>query len=254
MQNRSNPRGIASIVAKVAACAALPSLATASIIETDANGGSETNFDSAIVSTDLINQGRASLVSVAATGGPTFPVAGTNDATTTHTSGLTYWGGTHPAGEDVSYTLNTNPGTGGSATGYTLTQVNSFYGWQDSRSRHAAQEWVMSVETVTDPTTFQQVASVVYAPFAPTDGAGGSTKVTLTDTTGALASGVIAIQFHVNTFSSSGNPGYTGELGVIREYDVLGAATPAPEPATTGLLHVTAAGGLMARCGRRFAR
>lgn len=221
------------------------------MIEVDANSGTETNFDSGIVATDLINAGRPSFTSVAATGSPQFAVTGSNDATTTHNTGLTFWSGVHAAGEDVTYTLNTNPGTGGSATGYDITQVNSFYGWQDSRYRHAAQQWVMSVQTST-PGTFTPVATVVYAPFAANDNAAGSTRVTLTDSTGVLASGVTAIRFHVNTYSSTGNTGYTGELGVIREYDVLGAAT-VPEPAA-GLVAAAAAGGLLGRRRRQFRR
>src|SRR4051812_36443798 len=79
--------------------------AAATPIEVDANSGSETNFDSSIVNTDLINQGRPSFVSVSATGSPSFPATGSNDATATHTNGLTFWGGAHAAGEDLIYTL-----------------------------------------------------------------------------------------------------------------------------------------------------
>ena len=236
--------GVASVAAALLVAGGGPNRASAAVMEVDTSSTSETNFDANILATDLVNQGRPSFASIAATGSPSFPATGSNDNTATHTNGLTYWGGTHAAGEDLTYTLNTNPGTGGSATGYDITSINSIYGWQDSRYRHAAQEWVVSVETLTSPTTFQPLKTVVYAPFASNDNAAGSTQVTLSDTTGRLATGVIAVQFHVNPYTGTG---FTNELGVIREYDVIGSATAVPEPAGIALFCLAGLGALARR-------
>ena len=77
-----------------------------------------------------------------------------------------YYANPPAAGVDLTFNLNTNPGTGGSATGYSLSSINGIYGWQDSRYRHAAQEWVVSVETTSSPATFQNVWTVVYTPLS----------------------------------------------------------------------------------------
>lgn len=206
--------------------------ALANIVETDASSNFETGFDANILSNDLINQNQPTLASQSATPGATFAATGANDGTATHDSGLVYYGGPPPTGVDLTFNLNTDPGTGGSANGYSLSSINGIYGWQDSRYRHAAQEWVVSVETTSNPTTFTDVYTVVYAPFAANDGAAGSTQVTLT---GTLPTNVIAINFHLSPYGASGDPGYTGEIGVVREFDVIGSAST-PEPASLGLL------------------
>src|SRR4051794_423451 len=108
----------------------------------------------------------------------------------------------------------------------------------------------MSVAKVGTPTTFQTVATVTYAPFAANDNAAGSTRVVLTDTAGVLGSGlatsVAAVRFHVNPYATTGSTGYTGEVGVIREFDVLGTPT-VPEPAAMGMVAVAGAGLLSRR-------
>lgn len=217
-------RGITSIFLLLA----LAGTTNATIIETTLNSGTQEFFDLNISTIDLIQAGAPSLSgSVTASSPATFSETGSNDGTATQTSGLTYWGGVNSAGQDLTYLLT------GSATGYDILTVNSIYGWQDSRSRHSAQQWTLEVTTVTNP-TFTPIHSVTYTPFAPTDNAEGSTQVTLTDTTGVIASGVTGIRFHIDPFSSPGSPGFSGELGVIRELDVLGVAT-VPEPSSFGL-------------------
>src|SRR4051812_22001617 len=100
MQNQLGSRvGVGTVFAMIVASVAVPPAATAAVIESDANSGTEANFDSGIVATDLVNQGRPSFVSVTATGSPAFAVTGSNDATTAHNTGLTFWGASHPAGE-----------------------------------------------------------------------------------------------------------------------------------------------------------
>ncbi len=220
----------------------LSATTNAAVIELTANNGSQSFFDANISTIDLIQSGAPTLSGTVVASAPgTFAETGSNDGTAINSSGLTYWGGVHSAGQDLTFTLT------GSATGYDITSVNSIYGWQDSRSRHSAQQWTLEVATVANP-TFTPLHSVVYTPFGPTDNAEGSTQVTLNDTTGVIASGVTGIRFHIDHFSTSGATGYTGELGVIRELDVFGAPTVVPEPSGFTFFSLT---GLLAFVGFR---
>ena len=212
----------------------LPVASQATVIPTYQTGGPQSFFDGFISSTDLIQAGSATLSgSVVASAPGSFPAGGANNGNAVQTSGLSYWGG-NLGSVDLTYNLT------GSATGFDITSVNSIYGWQDVRYRHAAQEWQLFVSTVAVP-TFTSIYSVVYAPWAANDGAQGSTMVTLADSTGVLATGVTALRFHLTPYSSPGMPGYTGEIGVVREFDVFGtvsgpSAVPDSATSTVGLL------------------
>ena len=229
-----------SLAALGSLCLASPGWAT--LVETDANsgsGGTQSTYDAQISSTDLINAGQPTLSSVAATATPTFPLSGLNNGSaTTDTTTLTYWGNP-PASVDVTFTLNTSTNT----RGYDLTGVTKFNGWGDSTSRYGNQKFNVLISTVDTPTTFNLLKSVTYTPFATSDVASGASKVTLTDTTGILATRVAAIQFHFVPI-----PGTTAEIGVFREINVAGSATPVPELGALGLLGVA---GLLAVRRRR---
>ena len=75
------------------------------------------------------------------------------------------------------------------------------------------------------------MASVTYSPFNPGgfsgDSPANSSEVSLTDTTGVLATGVQAIRFtwiYTNTTLSPDGQ-------AVRKVDVFGAPTTVPEPA-----------------------
>lgn len=232
-------------IAKLARLCVLPlwtaaaASANASTVVTTALGAGENSFNSNISSTDLVQAGAASLGSVTASRTPTFPVSGVNDGSGAHSGGVSYWGGAAPAAVDLTFNLT------GSATGYDISSVNSIFGWSDVRYRHAAQNWELYVQTVSNA-TFTQIGSVHLNPWGAYDGAAGSTQVTMTGSTGLLASGVTAIRFHLLPYGALGDTGYTAEVGVIRELDVFGQATGAvnpasvPEPGTVALLGLCA--------------
>jgi hypothetical protein len=233
-------RNVVVTLCAVAFAGMFPAASQAVINEVDLSSGSETNFDANISTIDLIQAGSPTLAGPVVASVPgTFSETGSNNGDAVHNSGLSFWGGQHPGGVDLTYTL------AGSPTGYDITSINSIYGWQDSRYRHAAQEWTVLATTLDNPV--YSLASVVFAPFAAGDGAAGSTQVNLTDSSGLLATGVTALRFHLDTYASAGQPGYTGEIGVVREFDVFGAPTSGvPEPATA-TLSLLAFGGLMCR-------
>lgn len=194
--------------------------AHALLIQTQLNSNAQTGFDGNISTSDLIQNGASSLGSVVASLPGDFSYLGANNGNAAHTSGLSYWAG-NPGSVSLTYNLT------GSGTGYDISSVNSIYGWQDVRYRHAAQRYEVLVQTLLNP-VFTQIAAVDYHPWGAYDPAPGSTQVTLTDTTGLLATGVTAIQFVLHPYMYQGATGYTGEIGVVREFDVFGSASSAP--------------------------
>ena len=208
---------------------ALAVSAEAAIVKAEVNSGisgDDTAYDGNVSTTDLINSGSSTLGSYTASAAEIGTPQGSVHAGTPGTSGNAgsygYWvAGT---GVTLTYTL------AGSVTGYDITSINTIYGWKDGAMRYTAQKYDVLISTVSTP-AFTALTSVDYAPF--TNNPEASSQVSLTDTTGVLASGVTGIRFIISPTSTS------PEVGIIHEYDVFGTATvPAavPEPSTTALL------------------
>ena len=239
MKTRQLRTALLPTLAAIAGLTVASPSAEAVVNEVVANNGSQTFFDPNISTTDLINVGAPTLGSFTTSVVPSFGALGTHNGTggdPSNTTGLGYWSNS-PSGVVLTYTLT------GSATGYDITSINSIYGWRDSALRHAAQRYTVSFATLANP-AFTPYHTVLYDPF--TTNVQASTQVTLTDTTGLLATGVTGIRF--NLTSDNGT-----EVGVVHELDVFGRATAAavPEPATAAL-SLLALGGL-ARRRRRIA-
>lgn len=189
----------------------------------------KTAYDTNARSDDLINQGAASLGSATSSVPGTWPASGINDGSATGgtaTGDYAYWD--QQTAVTLTYELT------GSATGYDIESINSIYGWE-SGNRHAAQYYTVFVATTEDP-SYQPLHSVTYDPVTERLIA-ATTQVTLTDSTGTLATGVTGIHF-VLIDDALGN---FEEVGVVHEIDVLGKAT-VPEPTSMALL---AAAGLL---------
>jgi hypothetical protein len=209
-------------------------------------------YNSDVSATDLINSGMSSVLSYTSTqasGDAGTGIVGiyngsaVNDELSANGS-LTYLGATQfgtKLGTSPTLTIkfNLNNGTGGSSTGYTLTNIQSIYGWRDFGSM-SDQSYTIRVSTDPAQLTFTTLYVVNYHPFDPSSDLDmnqpNSSKVTLTDLN---AAGITAIQFQFTTYNN-GTKSQAGQL--IREIDVNGVATPAPEPTTIALL----AGGLAA--------
>lgn len=208
----------------------------AAVIETNVfTEGSTTTYDANAVSNDLINQGAVTLGSFTSSLPGTWPAAGTNDGSATGgtaTGDYAYW--------DLQTTITLTYELTGSATGYDIESINSIYGWE-SGNRHAAQYYTVFVATLDDP-SYQPLHTVAYDPVTERLIAATS-QVTLTDSTGTLASGVTGIRLVVIDDALGNNE----EVGVIHEIDVIGQAT-APEPSSMALL---AAAGLLILRRRR---
>jgi hypothetical protein len=115
----------------------------------------------------------------------------------------------------------------------------STYGWHDHAS-FSDQDYSISYSTVANPNTFLPLTSIAYNPFDPANDsatAGGqynSSQVTVTDTTGILASGVASLEFTFTPYYNASSVEQSGQ--VVREIDVNGVATVVPEPASCGLM------------------
>lgn len=138
-------------------------------------------------------------------------------------------GGGSGSGDFVTYTLD----LAASPQGYNITGIDSYAGWNDSGRDQ--QFYTAAYSTVADPGTFIPITTVNYNPAAGGDPV--ANRVSITDTTGTLATNVAAVRFDFDPGTENGYSGYT-------EFDVFGA--PVPEPTALGLLGLGATG-LLAR-------
>jgi len=97
--------------------------------------------------------------------------------------------------------------------GYDITGIRAISGWIANRTN---QSFELLFASVADPALF-----VSYGTFSYSPGNSGSAMITLTDSTGLLATGVAAIRFNVLNAGT-----------VYREFDVFGQPTAVPEPAS----------------------
>jgi hypothetical protein len=212
---------------------------------------SGTAFDSQVsTSGDLIYRvANASYTGDSATSNPSFgyDLSNLNDGHSTDTSLTPYLTSALPT--TIKYTLNTNAGTGGSALGYNISSIDSFAG-DSSNGATGAQTFDLLVQTEGAPTfiDYGTYANSFNAALTANGSSAGASLTTLTPLAGSyIATNVTALEF---TYSAANTVGT-----FIREDEVYGAAstTPAPEPASAGLL--IGAGSIMAlRPRRRAAR
>jgi len=146
----------------------------------------------------------------------------------------------NPVGANGAYSVTFNLDLTSAPKGYDITQIDSYSGWLSNRDGH-----VHNIFLSTDGTLFTQI----NGPFAGAWGSGSlasgqnSHKVSITeDTTGIIASGVVAIRFDMLAGGAIGH--------VYRELDVFGSPVPIPEP-STAVLGVLAMSGVAIICRRR---
>ncbi len=228
----------------------LASAANATLITDSVSSSVETTYDGNILNNDLIEAGSSALAGTPTTtgtiGDSVVPSsvdnwAGLTDGTISNNTWITNSNAGASPAPSITYNFNidANP------LGYKLTSIRSIYGWNSS-AFYSDQRYVVDIAMVGSPTTFTQLADVDYRPFGYNTNEDGSpapnsSQLTLTDSTGTLATGVAAVRF---TFLNN-RGGYADQYDgqVIREIDVSGS--PIPEPNTimillTGLLSLLA--------------
>ncbi len=256
-------RRLTSAKCLIAACSAVflgsANARAAVIIATASSTTSHAAFDGSISATDGIENGSAYVASTTFTA----PSVGTTGARMTdgvgspldpdNGSGVAndlYYDGTANFGPNPNQLLNNptavfnlNLGAGGSATGYDLSSINSFYGWVDHRS-FSDQSYTVSVSYVSNPSSFNNLYTVLYAPFDPANDASsnqrGATEVSLADSSGGAitnglvsATGIAGLKFTFTAYNN-GTVNQAGQL--IREVDATVTPTAVPEPTSLGLI------------------
>lgn len=182
-------------------------------------------------STDLIQAGSATLAGATHVGFVPFTFNGTT-STASLNDGLL---GTDSVNTDTAFDAEgiTVPGTWGwtstydldtvlAPQGYAIAQVQTLAGWISDR---AGQRIELLFSFVGDP------SFVSYGTFQLDFAGTGSSRLTLTDSTGAIASGVDAVRFLFAKPTTSGEP-------VYREADVFGSIVPEPVSVSLTVLAV----------------
>lgn len=118
------------------------------------------------------------------------------------------------------------------ANGYDLTSIVSFSGWHDNRASQFHNIYISMVGS----SSFVQLNSALGGGFgnafgqgmgSSAPGSGGSMRITVTDSSGVIATNVDAIRFEMLPGGAGGH--------VYREIDVIGIAS-IPEPSCLSLL------------------
>ena len=200
------------------ACSTIP--VGASLVQTKVSSATELAYSSDVSATDLLNGKTATSVSGWNTGNGST-VAELNDAI--HGGSGTPVEGTWTT---VGATATYNLGLGANNLGYDLTSIQSIAAWVGVGFGNQA--YTVEVK-LAGATSYTSLATVDHQPLVGTIGA---TKVTLTDTTGVLVTGVEFIRFTATSVNGGANAG----AFVFREIDVHGT------PSTIGRLTLRSTG------------
>jgi hypothetical protein len=187
-----------------------------------------------VSSSDLINDATALITGAALSG-----KEGTSSDVTTLTNGAFGTSGSPlDSAETVSISNNTVLtylfDTTLNTLGFDITGINTFGGWRDTGRDNQNYEVLFSM--VDNPLLFTSLASISFSQIANST---TSTRVSIGDSSGILASGVAAVRF---SFGAQEN-GYAG----YRELDIIGTAT-VPEPTSLVIFAL----GIMGLATRRF--
>jgi hypothetical protein len=194
------------------------------IVQTTQYGTNPGAFDGAIT-VNLIQAGQSSLGSVTVSHGPSiatsFTTAGLNDGSAAGDGNLTYYGNADPSGGNlpvtITFLLNTNAITGGSAAGYSVNGVQAITGWSDSDLANQNLQLLFSLNG--GPFTSYGAFLNTTNTDALNNGNNAILETLTKSAGGPMASGVTGVQF---VFSSPG--GVQGGSGgtLIRELQVFG--------------------------------
>jgi len=147
-------------------------------------------------------------------------IAGTSGYTTS-TNYVTCGNG-GGAGSELIYTLT------GSATGYDLTNITVYGGWDDNGRDQQA--YTVYYSTAAAPANFIQLAIVNFSPSVPAV-TPSATRVTLTESLGALATNVAAVMFDFTSPASEN--GFCGYAAIAM------FGTPSAAAAATTIITTT---------------
>jgi hypothetical protein len=194
--------------------------ASAQLAVSATGAAGKTTYDPGIV-TSLITEGQASLGSVDAPisrNDPSFSADGLNDDSAATTENLTYYEvagdprGLLPA--TITFNFNLDASTGGSANGYTLTNIQSITGWGNANLADQNLEVSLSFD---GGASYSILGTGYYVDNTSAGGGANSADLSFTDDSGVIAQNVTNVQFAyaLPTASDQGGAGGT----VLHELD-----------------------------------
>ena len=208
----------------------MPFAALAGLALTSISANATVTFTGAGSATELSSPTQAAYVSDVKVDDLLSPLTGVDSGTAWNSSssalnddargadtGTTYaWAAPTSA---ITYDL----GLGTNGEGWDITEIQTIAAWNSAG--FWMQGYTVAVQ-LKDAASFTTLATVDFQPSGVL-----ATKVNMTNSGGALASGVEFIRFTHNDVAGSVGGGVT-----YREFDVLGTSTAVPEPTTTALL------------------
>jgi len=208
-------------------------------------GGNDVTYDASASSTDLVNTGQATFTSLTSTVTPLFGLNRVNNGVAaTSTDHSAFWRNTQLP-STIEFTLNTTV----NSYGYDIQTIRSIAGWSGANITQANQQWELRTRAVGSG-TFDFHGAFDNSAFSAASNSGSSSRTTLTDTTGVIASNVEVVQMTLLYPGFNGNNSNPGT--VYREIDIEGIPT-VPEPSSF-LLAVLAFGSFVwfsRRCNHR---
>jgi hypothetical protein len=213
-----------------AACIGLfPTLSHAAIVTTAENANDDTFFDGSASASDLVNAGQASLASTpTTTRAPNFGFPGLyNGAAGTNTTDSTFYGAA-ALSSSVTFTLDTTA----NVNGYDIQSIRSLAGWTNANITQANQKYELLTRQVGSTKYTSHGVFENSPPFTASTNTPSSSRITLTDSTGIIASNVDAVRFNLfypGFLGNNNNPGT-----VYRELDVEGIASASPSVTPPG--------------------
>jgi hypothetical protein len=225
---------VTRLAAALAGLALAATSANAALVQTKVSSATEVAYSADVSNTDLLTGLTAATTGWNITNGSTTAelidgIHGVSFAT----AGNSVEGTWTTVGATAIYNL----GLGSGGLGWDLTNIQTIAAWVNVGFGNQA--YTLDIKLKGAP-SYINLTTVDYQPLA-LNGI-GATKVTLTDDSGVLASGVEFLRFTANSVNGGQNAG----AFVFRELDVAGTAT-VPEPSAVALLGL---GGL-ALLGRR---
>ncbi len=198
--------------------------ATAAYVQTKVSSSTELAYAADVSTSDLLAGLTATTTGWNLTNGSTTPelndgIHGVSFAT----AGNLVQGTWTTVGATAIYNL----GLGSSNLGYTLTSIQTIAAW--TNAGFGNQAYTVEIK-LKGAVSYITLATVNFQPFTSTQG--GATKVTLSNPSGVLASGVEFIKFTANSVNGGANAG----AYVFRELDVFGTPSEDPTPPTVANL------------------
>jgi len=203
-------------------------VSTPGITVTTASSQTDNAYAADVSGSDLVNSGQPSLTSFVSSVAPSFGPGGQNDGTysLSNTAAASWY---HPpAAPPATLTFELN--VVDHPAGYEISAIRTYAGWKGGGTQtYANQKYTVEYRAV-GSSTWSLLQSVDYSPFTSLVDTPANTKVSLTASSGLVATGVAALRFNLAVPTQSAG---TNNGTVLQEIDVIGQPVGSLPVATT---------------------